>query len=903
MIAFVAVLLLQLAPPPDRCEQLYRRTEATRQQMIDEIRADGQIADSTLRQSTRQSRRARRCYGARRSDTVATLYQRELYALRRLHRSREALAVADSFLVRFSDTDRPGQLTFVQQQRGRLRAERGNIQQALADYTQALVFARRAEQAAWKRAELYVDMAQLYQEIDDFPAARQRYERAEKVLRSASLTDEQNVRMLARVMGQQVDLVLLWADRSKNYHADSLARAADQALEAARLNERIELPQSAGMSYLRAAEAEAYAGRPGEALPYMQKAMQLGEETGNLALRSAAAYKMARLRLQRREFDRAEVLLDRARELAEQRGDLDYQRRISIDRGLLHEMQRQWDEALRWYRRAAGLTERYRASLGSAEQGAQAFGNWYGQQPYRGQTRVLLQQSKPREAFRTLERSRAHYLRSLRRRSRMVKTLPRARRVRVDSLRRTLAATRDSLWRTPASEQRRATLKARAVRLVAALNDALDLPPDTSSFSIRATRRALAPRGRVLVSYFLDEGSGLFERPTVSRVFVLTRDTLRTVALDAPADTVRAMLRRVSPALSGTAPRSPGDVQFDLNGLHRLYRKLLAPADSLFPDGAPLVVVPDGPLYGFPFGSLITRETPPFAYRDAPYLLREHPVATESSATLLTASPDPDTARYDVVAFGRSEFASDSARTRSRFREANLPLRTGALGDLPAVPRELEALRNLFADVFTVLGEKATETAFYQRMSEGRVLHLASHVVVNATEPQRSAIVLSEEEKHREDGILHLHELQHRSLEAPLVVLSGCNTARGPLRTGEGMAGLQYGFRAMGVESLLATLWLAEDDATARLMRDFYRRLREGRPKDEALRQAQLAYLKDADAERASPFFWAAPVLYGQTRSLALAPRQDGFFTGKWTIAGLVFLTVLGLLWWRMRDS
>jgi CHAT domain-containing protein len=186
------------------------------------------------------------------------------------------------------------------------------------------------------------------------------------------------------------------------------------------------------------------------------------------------------------------------------------------------------------------------------------------------------------------------------------------------------------------------------------------------------------------------------------------------------------------------------------------------------------------------------------------------------------------------------------------------------------------------------LDEAASEGAFMRQVGDARVLHLASHAAADPALPLYSYIMLWEDPATGDDGVLRLHELLGRPLDAEMVVLSGCATARGRAHMGEGMLGLQFAFRAAGARSVVATLWSEDDRAAVELVDRLYAHLQRGLPKDRALQAAQLDYLADHDGIRASPFFWAAPVLYGDDAPVGWAPAPGRPL--PWVLLGLGLL-------------
>ena len=109
------------------------------------------------------------------------------------------------------------------------------------------------------------------------------------------------------------------------------------------------------------------------------------------------------------------------------------------------------------------------------------------------------------------------------------------------------------------------------------------------------------------------------------------------------------------------------------------------------------------------------------------------------------------------------------------------------------------------------------------------------------------------------DGILTAKEialLDFRGLD--LLVLSACQTGLGEIK-GDGVFGLQRGFKKAGVQSIVMSLWKVDDDATQILMNNFYRNYLDGMPKLEALIQAQKIVRETPGFE--DPEFWAGFVL------------------------------------------
>jgi tetratricopeptide (TPR) repeat protein len=158
---------------------------------------------------------------------------------------------------------------------------------------------------------------------------------------------------------------------------------------------------------------------------------------------------------------------------------------------------------------------------------------------------------------------------------------------------------------------------------------------------------------------------------------------------------------------------------------------------------------------------------------------------------------------------------------------------------------------------------RATGTS--DELSQYRIVHFATHGLLNSQHPQLSGLVLSlvDERGQPQDGFLQLHEIFNLRLPAELVVLSACQTGLGKEIKGEGLVGLTRGFMYAGAARVAASLWQVDDAATAELMKRFYRgMLQEGKRPAAALRAAQVEMWRRPQWQ--SPYYWGAFVLQGE---------------------------------------
>lgn len=167
---------------------------------------------------------------------------------------------------------------------------------------------------------------------------------------------------------------------------------------------------------------------------------------------------------------------------------------------------------------------------------------------------------------------------------------------------------------------------------------------------------------------------------------------------------------------------------------------------------------------------------------------------------------------------------------------------------------------------FSALDFKASRaTAMSAELSKYRIIHFATHGVLDLEHPELSGIVLSmiDQKGQPQDGYLRLHDIYNLNLPAELVVLSACQTGIGKQVKGEGLIALTRGFMYAGAKSVVASLWKVDDAATSELMAEFYRQMFANKLKPAAaLREAQN---KLSQTKRwHSPYYWAGFFLQGE---------------------------------------
>ncbi len=369
----------------------------------------------------------------------------------------------------------------------------------------------------------------------------------------------------------------------------------------------------------------------------------------------------------------------------------------------------------------------------------------------------------------------------------------------------------------------------------------------------------------------------------------------RIVGIDVMADSQRGLGVSATPFAEDAASFIPAS--------NALYKAVIEPAAPVIGEKR-LLIVADGALNYVPFEALV--KSPDSAdYSSLAYLIKSNEIIYAPSASVVGAIRQQNNNRGGraMLILADPVFNSNDARARGAAASANSSDTRGlgiqsALTDIAgqdAAPTsdsakmqglplarlagtrtEAEQIVKLAktsgtqADVWLDL-DASEDNLDARDVSKYRILHIATHGLLNAERPQFTGLVLSLVGNKNEDGFLRTDEVFNLRLGSPLVMLSACETGLGKEKRGEGVMGLTRAFIYAGAPTVGVSLWSVADKSTADLMTDFYKRLlaspantTPGVSASAAMRDAQLAMI--AGKKYSAPFYWAPFVLVGDWR-------------------------------------
>ena len=379
----------------------------------------------------------------------------------------------------------------------------------------------------------------------------------------------------------------------------------------------------------------------------------------------------------------------------------------------------------------------------------------------------------------------------------------------------------------------------------------------------------------ILLEYALGE--------TKSFVWVVSPNAMDVFELPARAE-IESAVRRVYDLLTVRNRKPPNDTQAArsnrirradaayFSAAARVSKMLLEPVAAKL-ESKRLLIVGEEVLQYLPFAALPTP-----AIREpgkAPPLVANHEIVTAPSASVMAvlrqeiAGREPADKGVAIVA--DPVFDADDGRIQhAKIRQARAVTSTNQFLRLRFSRYEADEIARLAqsdASLKATDFDASRDIVLHPDFGRHRIIHFATHSLINNERPELSGIVLSlfDRAGRPQNGFLRLYDVYNLQLKSDLVVLSACQTALGGDIKGEGLIGLTRGFLYAGAPRVVATLWAVDDRTTAELMRRFYEGLLgSGHRVAAALRAAQLAFWKTKGWD--APYYWAAFTLQGEWR-------------------------------------
>jgi CHAT domain-containing protein len=578
------------------------------------------------------------------------------------------------------------------------------------------------------------------------------------------------------------------------------------------------------------------------AADYAQEALLLARKTGNLAAVASSARTFASIRLKQNKLPEAKELIDEASGNDLRTGSVvDKIGTLGLS-GELLEAQGHNERALATFKEAVKLLESVRATSSSESSFADQKRNY---RAYERIVRILIKLNRPDEAFDYLNRAKSKKLQdslqlsNLKSGDKSIQDLL----DRAKGLENKLEAANRGLRNEqtkPDAEQDKAKIESLKVAAAAAQGEYLHIferikesNPNWQKFMTVNPKALLTgqhsiPEGVLFVQY-APLGDQLY-------IFLVGKETLKIlIAPIKPEDLwkkIKAVRRQI------TTGETEGPL---MENLSALYENLITPIEAELADVKVIAFIPNQLLFYLPMQALVKKGP----NGETHYLIEEKQIVYLTAADVMEVveRPDEGKSHQGMVAFGNP---------------------TGA--ELPSAEVEVEAIARFFPETEVLLGIQATKAALSteQRLDK-RIVHFATHGILDATRPSESYILLASGETPGQERLTQGEVLDLPFKKVDLVTLSACQTAFGDKDPDGGeVTTLAEAFSSAGATSVLASLWSVGDESTKDFMVQFYTQLTAGQSKAASLQSAQLTLMKNPKFKH--PLYWAPFVLMGDWR-------------------------------------
>ena len=281
--------------------------------------------------------------------------------------------------------------------------------------------------------------------------------------------------------------------------------------------------------------------------------------------------------------------------------------------------------------------------------------------------------------------------------------------------------------------------------------------------------------------------------------WLVTGDRIRLIPLETNAGDIKSLVDQYRNTIV-TSLADPLAAQGGTGDM--LFQRLVQPMATSIPQGARVVIVPDGAL------NMLNFETLPVPGERRHYWIEDVEIVVAPSLGALTVKPLKASASERSVLLIGDPVPADSKYPSLRYASAEMTFVSDAFGDRASVYRASQAT-----------------PAQYLASQPGKfgIVHFTAHAEANAESPLDSAVILSRDDNAPAGGYkLYARDVAERPLSADLVTISACRSAGERTYAGEGLVGFAWAFLRAGARRVIAGLWDVDDRSTAALMGRVY---------------------------------------------------------------------------------
>lgn len=645
----------------------------------------------------------------------------------------------------------------------------------------------------------------------------------------------------------------------------------------------------AGTAYLlnRIAEVHSAQGRYPLAIEFYERSLKLQTELGLKGMTASTLNGLGNVRFREGKYQQAVELSTRAADLARTGDAPEVLWSALTAMGQAYRALNEADQAERAFTRAIDVLEKLRGQLVGNEREQQLFFE-NKTVPYVAMVELLLAQNKVAQAFHYAELAKGRMLLDVLRNGRtdITQSMTDEERAQEKLLNATMNGVSAQLRKESSFKQldqsrvRELEVQLQTARLA---YEGYETRIFAAHPELRVKRGAVEPiKVAELAALIPDTQSTLLEyvvAPEKTYLFALTRKSRDAKEVEIKVYVIAVRAEELSAEIQEFHRQLAGNLLDFKEHARRLHDLLLMPAQEQLRGKTSVCIVPAAGLWELPFQALLSESNK--------FFLEEHAIVYSPSLSVLLEMKNKDNRRRLMNASSPADAPASMLRVSdkgpgsapallalgnprlnssliSRTESSNRGL---SFGDLPDADREVKTLGEIYGaqNSRILTGAAALEETFKTDASRYPVLHFATHGLLDDNNPLYSRLLLASS-SDEDDGLLEAREIMKLNLNADLVVLSACQTARGRVGAGEGLIGMSWAFFIAGTSTTVVSQWKVDSASSSRLMIDFHRYLQDRRgkitvSKAEALRQAALKLM--ADPKYRHPFFWSGFVVVG----------------------------------------